>query len=86
MKLERLGARGRALDLASHNCVRHTGATSRREFLRRAVGAGVGTLLASTWLNAKGPSPTDAINAKRREMGLEPFPIMPDAYEPVEEA
>jgi hypothetical protein len=27
----------------------------------------------------------EALNAKRREMGLDPFPIHPDAYEPCSE-
>ena len=77
MKLVNLGASGRALDLAAHNCVGHTAATSRREFLKSTVGAGASTLLASTWLSAQGPSLTDATNAKRIDVHHH---ILPPAY------
>ena len=77
MKRDRVGNRGRAFDLNLQDWARHLGAASRREFLKSAVGAGMGTLLASTSLSAQGPSPTSPTKAIRIDVHHH---ILPPSY------
>ena len=77
MKWDRVGNRGRAFDLSLQDCARHLGAASRREFLKSAVGAGMGALLASTSLSAQGPSPTSPTKATRIDVHHH---ILPPSY------
>ncbi len=74
MKLQCLADSGDALDL--FDCGIDAGA-SRRKFLRSAGLAGLGTLLASTWLRSQSSLPTGAPKATRIDVHHH---ILPPAY------